>query len=233
MSTAIEIAEKKAPFDNDQPATTYREDRAWEDVQLHAAWAAQFDKNNTHSFNTWLVIHNAWRNRVPELQLPDMSFRIPHDSPSISCKITPLSPTLQLLVERKRQIARSNNTSASPLSTFPIHHTTTVTHSSFVRLDGWLNDELVNNYMDLLTRTLAIGMSIFCLYKYIYSDEPRKLLHDNKGAKPTRRRPETSEGEPTGSGPCVPTCPFKFAFFSFRHSKNIRYAYSTYFRKAS
>lgn len=192
---AVKTAKKKAPFNNDQPATAYREDGAWEDVQLHAAWTAQFDKNNTHSL---LVI-----------------LRMPHNPPSISCKITPLSPTLQLLVETKRQIARSNNTSASPLSAFPIHHTTTVTHSSFARLDGWLNDEFVNKYINLLTSTLAIGMSIFFFYIYMYSDEPPKLLHHNKGAKPTRRSPQTSAGEPTGSGHCVPACPFKFALDSF------------------
>lgn len=60
---AVKLATKKPPFNADQPAVAYDENGDWEDVQLHAAWAAEYDKERTVSFNTWLAIHNARRKR--------------------------------------------------------------------------------------------------------------------------------------------------------------------------
>ena len=148
-------AKKKAHFYQDVPAPSYLEDGDWEDSQLYAAWAAKYDPEGTVRFTTWLLIHTAWRSRAPALtERPELAEVVP-SSVGVFCRVMPLPPRLEALVGAKREDARQSRLSDSSLQSVPIHHTTTITHHDFCRLDGWLGDGVLNEYLNMLVRSLA------------------------------------------------------------------------------
>ncbi len=153
---SVVAAKKKVPFAQDTPALSYLEDDDWEDSQLYAAWAAKYDPEGTVKFTTWLLIHTAWRTRVPTLtERPELTEVVPSSSISFFCRVMPLTSRLELLVEAKREDARQSRISGSSLQSTQIHYTTMITHHDFERLDGWLGDGILNEYMDMLVKSLA------------------------------------------------------------------------------
>ena len=152
---SVVAAKKKAPFAQDTPALSYLEDGDWEDSQLYAAWAAKHDPEGTVTFTTWLLIHTAWRTRVSALTERLELAEVVPSSIGFLCRIMPLTPRLELLVESKREDAGQSQIEGTSLQSTPIQHTTMITHHDFDRLDGWLGVGVLNEYMDMLVKSLA------------------------------------------------------------------------------
>ena len=153
---SVAAAKKKAPFLQDTPAPADLEDGDWEDSQLYAAWAAKYDPEHTVSFTTWIVIHTAWRSRVQTpTERPELTEVVPSSSISFLCRVMPLTPRLELLVQDRREAARQSRLSGSSSQLTQVYHTTRLTHHDFDRLDSWLGDGIINEYMDMLVQTLA------------------------------------------------------------------------------
>ena len=111
---SVVAAKKKAPFVQDTPALTNLEDGDWDDSQLYAAWAAKYDSERTVNFTTWLLIHTAWRSRFPALtERPELTEVVPSPSKSFFCRITPLTPRLELFVRAKREDGRQSRESVA------------------------------------------------------------------------------------------------------------------------
>ena len=158
---SVVAAKKKAPFVQDAPAISYLEDGDWEDSQLYAACAAKYDPEGAVKFTTWLLIHTAWRTRIPTItDHPELTEVVPSSSTSFFCRVMPLTPRLELLVEVKREAARHSRMSDSSLQSTRIHYTTMITHHDFDQLDGWLGDGILNEYMDMLVNTLALETTV-------------------------------------------------------------------------
>lgn len=128
-------------------------DGNWANHNDWVVWQQRFDRNKTILFNVFVDISNAWQPKIgEEVQRPPLQSEMSSSPPPRHSWIKRPSADIQQRLDRNMDTARSKGSSNDYV--IPV---SAVTFHDLATLDGWLNDVIINTFLEHIAVEVGRG----------------------------------------------------------------------------